>query len=111
MKVYRVERQDGLGPYRPDVPDEVTDTLYNWRRGDNHPTPDDGGLVMRKTDLYGFTSKRALHTWFAGAKRVLRKHGFLLATYSVPAEHVRRGDRQVAFPKKHATLIDRSTLI
>lgn len=102
ITVWRVENNQGLGPYsvRPGVyelSEEVCERLHS------HPTPElDFGKIWwdTPTELYvfGFKSIYQLRRWFTSADlEELFKLGYRVVKYRVAKELVIFGTRQVAF--------------
>jgi hypothetical protein len=101
--VYRVERENGTGPYR-----SVTCYSDFHREFDSgrHPLPSTDGIDDPYGELFGFPSKRLFRRWFNEQERErLAEHDFKLSVYSVPKEHVRRGSKQCVFKPENAKLM------
>jgi hypothetical protein len=97
-EVYRVENEHGLGPYA---------TFSNWptneRAWEDTPVPYEDGLEDVTREYYfGFENLPQLAAWFGPAARAaLATQGFRIGHYAAP--RVRRGGKQVVFPKAEAT--------
>ncbi len=101
MLVYRIEMEDGTGPYSG--PDEVYDALTFTQASPNHPPPGKDGLQGSEgTHKYALPTLDALFTWFEGAKlaEVLAENGYGIAVYRC-LETPKKGKIQIAFrPEK-----------
>lgn len=111
MKVYRVEDDEGGGPYSGKHHRKVEiaypkDAQVYW------PVPCEDGLSDVPRDyVYGFASMKQVRAWFGSkGRRALAKLGFGLTVFDVDAKSVRRGYHQVAFHKDEAQPIKRLDL-
>ena len=105
--VYRVERDDGAGPYRTLTYENIHDDDYSETyRGGRRPSPWDDGLErVQESDYFAFVSLCQLRYWFNERDRtLLASHGFHIAVYRVATHLVRRGGCQCIFCKSQATL-------
>ena len=99
MIVYRVENEDGKGPY------EGTCDWSLWQTRDHvepsHPGPKDDGIdIEMEVDYCGFASFGQLRDWFESEELVmLRKLGFKVRRIRVPRSRVKFGKKQVVFRK------------
>jgi hypothetical protein len=107
MRVYRIENDNGLGPYngRGSLP-------YSVLGGSCHrqPAPIDDGFdwCWRKPDYhFGFATLDQLFDWFGDILEHLDRYGFSLTVWEVDESHINHGRRQLAFSKPAATLIER----
>jgi hypothetical protein len=99
--VFRVEDQDGIGPYSKwGVNLDVSNT-------DNHPTPSDDGIHLDYDHNCAFNSIEQLRNWFSDRndQGILVVKGFTCNVYSVPIDHVKIGYKQVTFNKRYAEKI------
>ena len=118
MKVYRVENQEGKGPYCAPNP------MYLCDNNVVHPCPThDSKLMinaMKKgvtTDLkyfpmgsdwqFGFESVKQFKRWFYSNKILqdFDEYHFTLNVYEASAKQVALGNTQLVFLKNNATLI------
>ena len=116
MLVYRVENQDGIGPYRCRYVENIDEKTLQWIykydeiladkhtpwRSTYHQTISsvmgfECGMVC------GFDSKEKLKKWFHGFRYGLRKNGFVCNVYEVAKAPT--DGRQVCFDKKKARLV------
>jgi hypothetical protein len=113
VTIYRVEQRGGrrLGPYiaagyehwhGPDRPDiGLEDKLYrrSWKRFCAGLHEDSWRDL-----IFGFASRRQLHAWFNQDElRKLRREGFVVRTYQIPASDIVRGTYQLAFWRPYWT--------
>ena len=112
MRVYRVEDQQGRGPYR------LNDTLRS-KNGDlyDHPGPASDGSPELSLHSYsdeirkyhfGFSSLASLGQWFHCPiinARLRRNHNCRVSVYEVDRKHVVEGNRQTIFKRRHAKLV------
>jgi hypothetical protein len=105
MDVYRVEMECGTGPYRDPRED-------NWRYAAYHtsshlPCPYEEGIGIKSSERCGFASRKQFIKWFnARDRREMRKRGYRLVRFEVPAEAVRKGKAQVVFERSLATPVE-----
>jgi hypothetical protein len=98
MRVYRVERADGCGPYV--VNGEMHTRLF---RAVNHfngerPDPEEDGIGgVTQAHVCGFASIEAYRNWFKWCRKLLRDNGYRLVVYV--GIDVKIGRRQVMFRK------------
>lgn len=95
--VYRVENWRGAGPYNE--AHTGLRAMHDAHSG-NRPHPCDDGIARPLTTEYcGFGSREDLDWWFQGYKRVLYQYSFNIAFYTVAANLVRYGHRQLMFER------------
>lgn len=124
MKVWRVEHgRTGYGPYwsrgaSGNLPERIRNELegllgdHTWLSRVPAPREDGTGPVKAGLERCGFATMRQLRAWFWKAeRRKLAELGFVLRQYDVPTDAVRRGHRQVVFPKAKATLVTERALV
>lgn len=101
-----------IGPYQGPWDQGSVDLIDTWSNN-RHPTPNRDGLgYMGGGEYCGFTSLRALRTWFLrNGRRALHRAGYRLHIYSVPRYALRRGGRQCVFLYGEAKLIATHSLI
>ena len=105
--VYRVEHKEyAQGPYR-DYDYRHWHGLYmalSHEGSIKHPPPEYDFATdawQDPSNKFGFASLQQLYNWFNPAElRRLRKHGFIVRYYDVPANDIIIGGKQVAFPGK-----------
>ena len=107
-KIYRVELEDGAGPYNH----RKRDNWYCHVRGtydpERNPGPWADGIAATSSYSYGFASERQFRTWFLSRDRKnLARRGFKLSVYAAEKRDVVRGCKQVAFLKAKAKLLER----
>lgn len=110
MLVYRVENENGNGPYVGGAHDllwlmrEDHNTFYDDPADDPHPGPRDDGIDWMAADEYSaLASPEAAQTWFEGYGEVLHGAGFELTVWE--AQDVRHGSKQVVFRKDSARMV------
>ena len=109
MIVYRVENEEGKGPYRDRSPSEFRDDMVDRHSCcPDHPLPEDDGLLaIHKLGLeisYGFSSLESLHEWFSEYElEMLYNEGYVIQTYE--ASEVHKGEHQVVFAKQTAVYV------
>jgi hypothetical protein len=120
VKVLRIEKPDGMGPYM-----EVTDWLRHaspkaqtwWRatwadeRYHPHGSSVPGwSMLMPKEQLdyhFGFLDEEQMRAWFPPVYReALAKEGYVLNEYVVPRLYVLWSDKQAAFKVDEAKLVE-----
>lgn len=108
--VFRVENDDGKGPYNDGVHDTLFTPLFLEFDPEQQPMPWTDGLPTSTIGFhFGFESVRAYCDWFtANMRRWMRENGFSLSKYA--ARDVVRGNHQVVFDKSTARLEGRDTL-
>lgn len=120
MLVYRVELEDGLGPYISDrnLPEDrmrevrrVCRLLGRHSLSRQHPIVHFDVFGTVTDDHYcGFLSVAELKTWFRGFIATFRRAKYFLATYEVEEEFVLIGSKQVAFVKDEAALLSKKRI-
>lgn len=116
MLIYRFENEAGMGcfwtgcAYRYNEATTLEDDCYDppgpfseCASTELHKHHRDKGL---KGLLFGFSSKASLRRWFTCAKGRRAMTECRLVVYEVPSEAVLRGNWQVVFNPKQATLVD-----
>lgn len=108
MIVYRVENENGRGPYSTshDFRHDLIDA-HNYSR--RHPTPNFPSLDAETIWLCGFASQESLNEWFNGWLEKLTSVGFRVVRYDVPDEFVKNSDIQLIFQKDKAELVKEET--
>lgn len=105
MLVYRVENENGTGPYLSFHP--LLDQMRNehaMQGDDPRPTPDWDGIDDIDADEYSAVqSPEAADEWFWGHGKVLDEAGFELTVWD--AQDVRCGGKQVVFRKDTARMV------
>lgn len=95
MRIYRIESQEGQGPYR-----EMGNPLpwSYFKDTDRHPEPGRDGVMWGMNLHFGHASRRSLREWWtADMWPYLAEADYQVSIYEVPKEQVRRGQKQVAF--------------
>lgn len=111
--VYRVENQDGCGPYRTGSLRGKQHEVGEWLNSQyvkldeirhKRPMPYSDGIFEHTDDDYcGFHGIKKLRQWFTKEElQKLQEAGFQINKYKVPKELVIDGNRQVMFRKKAA---------
>lgn len=134
--LYRVERENGDGMYRPGDADDFSspfnDVVQEWKGAspDRHneynttlckyhalPIEDPAIFpIMLRVDsrlyYFAFSSREQLDAWICIPewKAGLRAKGFAVSVYSVSESCAAIGDSQAVFIKERATLIERVDL-
>jgi hypothetical protein len=111
--VYRVETQDGEGPYTgwPRAWTDPSDLGID--KEVLHPEPELDGLEETQFDeLFAFASVEQFMDWFGFEAVILslEEQGFVLATYDIPPERVQRGGRQVKYVPTENPPVERRSL-
>lgn len=113
MIVYRIEKEDGVGPYfsrnYKDLVDENGMTMLEYHGGDyiNHPCPPEDGIRdIEPEEFCGFESMDALNDWFEDWIPILIEAGYKIVTYDVSTSFVRFGKKQLVFNKDFAERVD-----
>lgn len=95
--VYRIEDASGRGPYyhyngytfwhTRNRPEQIEDDLFYW-------------ISRKRSMVCGFASKQQLDKWFNPDElKRLRRHGFTVRTFMIPACDIFYGKFQIAFWK------------
>lgn len=120
MRVYRVEHEQGQGPYNghfdyeDSEADELTFVISSAHTHESgHPSeryyliwePDGNGTLLGNSKDYvsGFISFEQFRVWFRGFRNKLTNTGFKLSVYEVPDKFVQFSDKQAVFNRKEAT--------
>lgn len=103
MLVYRVENDEGFGPYQ--YLWEYTYDILVSHDNESHPSPYvdwvDGGWFKYRDDLFcGLISLEHLKKWFEGWLDVLTEHGFQIVTYEATEVYFGDDQGQVLFLKE-----------
>ena len=103
MMVWRVQTEDGRGPYQSSV-------YGKWRTPPSHhgcPMPQmDGMDGWTREHIFGFASREQLLEWFPlDGHCSMGEAGLYEAIYEVPEEHVVRGRTQLCFRALAARLV------
>jgi hypothetical protein len=104
MLVYRVEDDEGGGPYRGD---NHVDGMGSKHTDSDHPAPCDDGLPFLPPDYMncGFASLSQFKAWFDQDDRWdLKVNGFRLRIFK--ADVVDHGEKQVMFHRGRARLVE-----
>lgn len=102
MLVYRVENENGNGPYMAFAP--VLAEMSAAHGDAEHPTPDEEGMRCIFADEYcAVQSLEGAQAWFEGYGEVLDEAGFELTVWD--AQDVRCGKKQVVFRKDTARMV------
>lgn len=94
MRIYRVEDEEGIGPYRmrefDDDKNNLADDLCRTHDGvSDHPTPDnDFNHYISSKEVCAFVSLNDLNVWFDEFLDRLEDCGYLITEYDVPTESV-----------------------
>lgn len=108
--VYRVELDNGRGPYISEWADgETVETLREelckaHGTDEEHPGPRRDGLTPYGR-IFGFSNRKQLREWFAGWSDDLAEAGFRVNVYRIHKDAVQHGNRQCVFYGASATLI------
>lgn len=116
MLVYRVENQEGIGPYCCEYGENIDEPTKQWiekyieRLGNKHAPwrskyhqTVNSVVGFERGMVCGFDSKAKLRQWFHGFRYGLRKNGFVCNVYDV--EKAPTDGRQVCFDKAQARLV------
>lgn len=111
MIVYRIERDDGTGPY---VGNERGPHRSGWHCPTRNPNPRFDGLGhvwFTDNNIFGFKDARQLVKWFPRVdRRHMAEQGLKLALYRIDGRRIKKGGKQIVFDRRLATLIERRPL-
>lgn len=106
MIIFRVENDDGIGPYHGNMGDWC-DGSHNQMTG--RPMPYEDNLDMNGlgwNHRFGFDSMTKLLEWFSPIElRRLYTLGWRVVTFHVPDDQVRIGCKQVVFKHDEAKVV------
>lgn len=107
MIIYRVESEDGGGPYNGPKADRALSEELFYSNIWHQPPPSvdiaDWWPSSNKSWRYGFESAELLKRWFEPKfYKALDQVGFMVAIYDVPDDAVKCGKFQCAFKFKSA---------
>jgi hypothetical protein len=106
MIVFRVETENGEGPYNTEKYSYTARELNRKHRASTiRPSPHFDISGWTYDDYFGFNSIKSFREWFDDSWAELKKMGCRLKAYKVDDEHVMLGSKQVCFRKDRATLI------
>lgn len=119
MIIYRVQNEEGVGPYSGDESMKFTNPeLYKMvekhANAEEHPAwgielPFFTYLRLRSTPWgtfkSGFKTLKALKKWFEGYMPLLKKLNFKVVKLKVPADETLVTERQVIYRSATATII------
>jgi hypothetical protein len=104
VKVYRIERDDGTGPYVNGILAEIAEVYGPEEAGyhpDLNPHPEDDGINPYHPGcyVYGFDSIEQLQSWFYchAVREQLGQAGYKISVYE--SESVVKGKRQLVFQR------------
>ena len=97
MLVYRIEGENGMGPYW-DSP--IREMGAKHSKGNSHPNPTEEDLDISSSFFCGFPTLDPMKVWFKGWRSKMNKMGFRLKVYEIPHIHVQIGDKQLVFEKE-----------
>lgn len=108
MIVYRIENDNGVGPY---CSARVMLTMLRQHNADrvNHPVGYVDGIDWSDDGVYGFDNIQKLRDWFRGFVAPLMREGYSIVKYDVPDHHVRMSQSklQLTFDRSEAVEISR----
>lgn len=106
MRVYRVQDQDGAGPYTKDITWAIlnnSEISTDWPTHGSLPWDDESQDRLR----FGFSSTYDLTRWFnPSQRRALAEQGFKATVWDAPDDAVIPGRKQVAFYADRAQLVE-----
>jgi hypothetical protein len=114
MRVYRVEDENGCGPWRAVGDHRINDGASSYDENARRhscgegPAPYSDGIMIRDEQVCGTRTLKQFRMWFRcarGRAAMARNAGLRLCVYDVPREHVQVGGYQVMFTKDRATLV------
>lgn len=98
MRVFRIEDDDGNGPFRYNHIIDAMGTYVVHTTDNGFPTPQEEGLNFTSCHKCGCLSPRELVRWFPRPVReILAREGYSLAIYEVPESQVQIGEHQVIY--------------
>jgi hypothetical protein len=107
MKVYRVEYDDGVGPYQTELAniwEEYGRCRLSFALTSAHDNPDTHPVAQIPwgvNQLCGFRSMQDLFRWFGGWLPLLIRCGARVAVYSIEPSSITYEDKhQIAFERK-----------
>lgn len=116
IRIYRVENEDGVGPYNNRYKTEaeilLTDS-YLWKHSDCacHPSPQNSSEMMLyrwewEDQYYAFRTMANLRRWFKGLGVPLLMSGYCVSVYEVPDKFYDIGKSgQVSFVRARSRLV------
>ncbi len=120
MLVYRIETEDGDGPYGGAEPKWGLNKPYC---GDRHPTPEDDSKLrdawikivrdgFSSDWRFGFTSVDQMRAWFYEDDWLVAMHdiGLGLVVYGCSTDEVRLGHTQAVFERGRCDVVERHAL-
>lgn len=113
ITVYRVEDEEGIGPYKSSSSSVVEYLRCHNLMWDTHPSILIDAGVYSDNYYCGFRNHEQLLSWFDSKLGILHRHGFKVAAYRVPFTSVALGlsGRQLAFIKEDAVLVRKMNIL
>lgn len=105
MKLYRVQFDDGLGPWHTRQAGVFVYPDYDADHGNYQPSPRDDGIcdgIERLTEHCACSSLEQLRTWFAHCWANIKEAGGYVVELECDSEYVRHGTWQVCYKWEHA---------
>lgn len=109
MIVYRVENENGQGPWYNSKFDCFD---LGWDYGEIYPGPQSDELINKSNDelekilndkiLFGCQTIELIIHWFENASQLLTEHNYDIVKYEISDEHVIIGQYQCVFAKSKA---------
>lgn len=106
MKIYRVERHDGEGPFSGRFIDHMNTSLPEPRYDPGFPED----FYVNRAFIFGCRNKRLMRQWITDA-RELAKVGFVVNEYTVDKKRVLNGRYQSLFSYEDATLVKKHSIV
>ena len=99
MTIYRIEDDEGRGPYRHPV--YGYDDWHGVKEVQPRHGLGDEEMFFYRRMVFGFRSQRQLRRWFKASElKALYAAGFKLRTFRVSTKRISFGKAQVAFVKR-----------
>lgn len=99
MRVFRIEDDNGNGPFRHDHILNAMGRHIDHDCDNGFPTPHQEGLDFRSGEhKCGCASMRDLVTWFPRpVRQILAREGYSFTVLEVPDDRIQMGERQVIY--------------
>jgi hypothetical protein len=104
MIVFRIENEDGVGPYQKHSGKILFERMCEEHSDKNHPNYRDDFDNYYYPFVFGFHSRQLYKTWFGGFITLMRTHGFKLSKYEIDPLKIIIGKsgKQIIFRKSDA---------
>ena len=115
MKIFRIEAEDGKGPYTSKHYWKNWEKYHSgWKFPDSYPTPHKEGIIEVSYQWHsGFISAEQLLDWFTRDQLLEIENtypGFRISIYSVKAKFRNCSKKQAIFCKEEAKIVKTYTI-